>query len=302
MPDFTILTPVRNARTTLPGCVASVADQGGVSIEHLVLDGASDDGTADWLRMVAPDGGPPAIPSPAAPPSAPALRWLSAPDRGMYDALNRGLALARGEWIAWLNADEQYLGGTLAAVAQAAREKPAADVLYGDCIVVDPAGRCLAWRRPAAPDWWSIAATHQYVPSCALFFRRRVFESGRRFPAEWRIVGDEALVGGLLRDGHRFVRIAAPLAAFTATGANLGSGPAAEAEARALKAIYPGWTRALRMPVRALVAARKAVAGGFSPPERLCYRFFAGDPPVLRTHEVVRPSWRWPGSAAAAAR
>lgn len=284
---FTVLTPVRNARTYLPACVASVADQTGVHREHIVLDGASTDGTVEWLRTFAPCG--------EQTQDNHIFRWLSAADCGMYDALNRGLDLARGEWISWLNSDEQYLEDALVHVARAAALRPHVDLWYGDVLIVDPSGMCLAWRRAASPRWASIAATHLYVQTCGMFFHRRVIEAGVRFSNQWRIVGDEAFVIELLRRGARAGRIREVLAAFALTGQNLGLGPAALEEARRLKALWPKWVRGLRGVLQLAVWVRRAAAGGCIPPGRVAYRLYAGNPPVRRSFEAVHPSWQWPG-------
>ncbi len=286
-PLFSILTPVRNARAHLPACVESVADQAGPPREHIILDGGSTDGTVEWLRSLAPAGERVG--------NEHVVRWVSGEDRGMYDALNRGLDLARGDWIGWLNADEQYLEGALNQVARAAARRPDVDLWFGDWLIVDGAGACLAWRRPASPGWMSIAATHLYLQSCAMFFHRRLIEAGARFDARWRIVGDEAFVVDLLRRGARAGRIRAALAAFTMTGRNLGLGPEAETEARRLKREWPAWLRLMRVPLRLGVWLRRFAVGGCVSPRQVVYRLYMGDPPIRRMFESTRPPWRWPG-------
>ncbi len=285
---LTILTPALNAIRWLPGCVASVADQAGVEIEHIVLDGGSSDGTIAWLKSLAPDGcrkegGGRYI-----------LRWVSSPDQGMYDALNRGLDAATGEWIAWLNADEQYLEGTLEAVQLASIGHPEVSIWFGDYIMVGPDGRCLAWRRGAWPTWRSIAATHLYVPSCVLFFRRRFFDAGWRFSPGWRMVGDEELLVKLLQTGPKIGRIRRVLSAYIWTGTNLGLTKASLEEMSQLKQRWPRWLRLSRALWQIGVRVRRAAAGGFFPPRDLRYRLYWGWPPVLTRFEVRRPGWRWP--------
>jgi glycosyltransferase involved in cell wall biosynthesis len=93
--DISIVTPSYNMLDYLKRCHASIADQEKVSFEHLVIDGASKDGTPEWLR------------------ENPDIVSLSEPDNGMYDAINKGFRLAKGRILAYLNCDEQYLPGTL---------------------------------------------------------------------------------------------------------------------------------------------------------------------------------------------
>src|SRR5258706_14763161 len=94
---ISIVTPSYRNSNWLKLCIASVADQGG-DVEHIVQDAGSDDGTLDWLlhdKRVTP---------------------VVEKDQGMYDAINRGLKRSRGEILAYLNCDEQYLPGALQAV------------------------------------------------------------------------------------------------------------------------------------------------------------------------------------------
>lgn len=294
MERFTIVTPVLNAQRWLPACIASVADQDGVEIEHLVVDGGSTDGTQEWLRKHAPGGhlqqhGGRYV-----------LRWISASDRGMYDALNRGIERATGDWIGWLNADEQYLEGSLAAIAEHAARHPNIEIWFGDCIIVDPQGRCLAWRRVARPSWRSIAATHLYVQSCTLMLRRRFFDEGWRFPSKWRFVGDEAFFVQLLQCAPQIGRIQQVVSAFFLTGTNLGQTAEALAEAALLKREWPRAFRAFRYLWALNVQIRRALVGGFSPPMLLSYRLYLGVPPVAHLFDVNRPSCRWPTTVARA--
>src|SRR5437588_12782934 len=94
---FSIITPSYRSSRWLKLCVASVADQG-VELEHIVQDAGSDDGTLDWL------------------PQDKRVKAFVENDQGMYDAVNRGLCRSTGDLLAYLNCDEQYLPGALAAV------------------------------------------------------------------------------------------------------------------------------------------------------------------------------------------
>jgi glycosyltransferase involved in cell wall biosynthesis len=96
--NFSIITPSFRNSAWLKLCIASVADQQGVELEHIVQDSCSDDGTGDWL------------------PNDPRVKAFIEKDAGMYDAVNRGYRRATGDILAYLNCDEQYLPGALAAV------------------------------------------------------------------------------------------------------------------------------------------------------------------------------------------
>ena len=95
---FSIITPSFRNSSWLRLCVASIADQQGVELEHIVQDSCSDDGTQDWL------------------PRDQRVQAFIEKDSGMYDAVNRGWRRARGDILAYLNCDEQYLPGALKTV------------------------------------------------------------------------------------------------------------------------------------------------------------------------------------------
>ena len=127
--DFSIITPSFNMLKYLKLCHASIADQMDGSLEHIVIDADSGDGTIEWLKQQKN------------------ILWISEKDKGMYDAINKGLKKARGEIVAYLNCDEQYLPGTLEFVKKYFDTHPDVDVLFGDFYVVNSDGTLESWRR-----------------------------------------------------------------------------------------------------------------------------------------------------------
>src|SRR5208282_1947858 len=130
---FSIVTPSFRNSNWLKLCIASVADQQGVEVEHIVQDSCSDDGTQDWL------------------PQDRRVRAFIEKDRGMYDAINRGWKRAQGDIVAYLNCDEQYLPGALKTVRDYFQAHPDVDVVFGDNIVVDDQGRYICHRPAMIP-------------------------------------------------------------------------------------------------------------------------------------------------------
>src|SRR4051812_45646954 len=123
-PLLSIVTPCLNSASTLREAIASVRAQGlGDALEHVVVDGGSTDGTIEILR------------------DAPDVSWASEPDRGLSDAMNKGVNRARGTFIGWLNADDYYLPGALERVRSELLAQPAAGWLPGPCLIVDRDGR-----------------------------------------------------------------------------------------------------------------------------------------------------------------
>ena len=150
-----IITPSFRSSQWLKLCVASVADQA-LPLEHIVQDAGSDDGTLDWLREDA------------------RVKTFVEPDQGMYDAINRGLRRAEGEFLAWLNCDEQYLPGALLRATRFFEAHPDVDVLFGDVVMTDPDGSYVCHRKMQVPLKYHSWTCHLSTLSCAMFFRRRV--------------------------------------------------------------------------------------------------------------------------------
>jgi len=121
-PTISIVTPCLNATASIGRTLESVASQGYPGIEHIVVDGGSTDGTLELLAEF------------------PDVKVISEPDEGLSDAVNKGIALATGELVGWLNADDWYLPGALAAVAEAAAANPRAEWFTGGCPIVDGNG------------------------------------------------------------------------------------------------------------------------------------------------------------------
>jgi len=115
---FSIITPTFNRRDMLVEALDSVVSQDWPEIEHIVVDGGSTDGT---LELVA---------------SRPELRLIGGPDKGVYDALNKGIAAATGDVVCFLNSDDALEPGALNAAAAGFAEKPACDSVCGSARLV----------------------------------------------------------------------------------------------------------------------------------------------------------------------
>jgi glycosyltransferase involved in cell wall biosynthesis len=226
--DFSIVTPSFRNSAWLRLCVASVADQHGVTLEHIVQDAVSDDGTLDWLREDR------------------RVRVFVEEDSGMYDAINRGLRRASGDLLACLNCDEQYLPGALAAVKEFFGAQPEVEVVFADAVVVGPGGQFVAYRKTVTPSRRHVQVCHLPTLTCATFFRHRSLERhGLFFDSQWRDVGDGAWVVRMLEKGVRVAVLRRYTSAFTRTGQNMNFLPNAIREKAVLRAAAPLWVRAL---------------------------------------------------------
>lgn len=119
---ITIITVVWNGADLLPGTIESVRRQTWPFIEYILIDGASKDASLEVIRLFEAE--------------MPNLRWLSEPDQGLYDAMNKGLRMATGDFVWFLNAgDHLFDPSTVEKVAEHITEKT--DVLYGDTMLVN---------------------------------------------------------------------------------------------------------------------------------------------------------------------
>lgn len=144
----------------------------------------------------------------------PHLRWISEPDRGQSDAINKGFLMATGDLVGWLNADDYYLPSGLEAIARAAEEHPEADVIYGDCMFVDPEGRILRSKVEHEFDPQVLLYFGCYIPSTSTFFRRRVIDRGLLLDCDYRVAMDFEFFSRLARLGSSFHYVPQFIAAF----------------------------------------------------------------------------------------
>lgn len=168
MPDISIVTPSFNQARFLEECLRSVKEQNYPSIEHIVVDGASTDGTVELLKKY------------SALPGWEHLRWVSEPDRGQSEALNKGFRMAKGNLIGWLNADDSYLPGCFEQIAEYSRKHETVDVFYGDYAWMSESGVVTQIRREIMFRRFTLFYSHvNFIHSSgALFLRRRIFDAG----------------------------------------------------------------------------------------------------------------------------
>jgi glycosyltransferase involved in cell wall biosynthesis len=254
--QFSIITPSFRSAEWLKLCIASVADQG-VEVEHIVQDSCSDDGTQDWL------------------PRDPRVKAFIEKDAGMYDAVNRGLRRATGEILAYLNADEQYLPGVLAAVWRCFQEHPEAEVVFGDVVVVNKDGGYLRSRQASVPHrYHTWVSDNLSVNSCGTFFRRSLIEKRRLFFDErYKDLGDVVWMLKLIEQRVPMVLLGAFTSVFTETGRNMGLGENVRRERAELAAAAPAWARAARPLIVLHYRLRRLLAGHYSqkPPRYALY-------------------------------
>jgi glycosyltransferase involved in cell wall biosynthesis len=204
---FSVVTPSLNQARYIGDCLAGVAAQrdGSLEVEHLVLDACSEDGTVGVLDQ------------------AKDILWTSEPDEGQTDAINKGFRKATGDWLMWLNADDYLLPGALEKVRDYALTHPAADVIYGDCLFVDEAGRTLREKREGSFDFNMLLFYGCYIPSTATFFRRDLIDRGLLLDPQFRNCMDTDYFLRLALAGARFGHLPELLAAFRWHDSNIST-------------------------------------------------------------------------------
>lgn len=273
--QFSIITPSYRGGQWLKLCIASVADQQDVSVEHIVQDAGSDDGTLDWLTH------------------DPRVTAYVEKDAGMYDAINRGLRRARGEILAYINCDEQYLPGALRAVRDFFAQHPDIDMVFADMVVINTTGNYICHRKAMVP-----LGSHLWLRfpafTCSMFFRRRMLDDpGLYFDTRWRSAGDLFWMMKLVERGITMSVMRLFTSAFTVTGENLALTPSAMRENQEKCEMTPFWVRTFA-PAIVLHHHLRAVAHGLYSQTPFAYSIYTLAQPEHRaTFEVTHPTVRW---------
>ncbi|MBY0113417.1 MAG: glycosyltransferase [Phycisphaerales bacterium] len=197
-PRVSIVTPSFNQRRFLEATAESVLGQGYPNLEYVVMDGGSQDGSADYLRSI----------------ESRLTAWRSEPDRGQADAINKAFALTSGEIMAWINSDDLLLPGAIDAVVAHFQSHPNVDVVYGQRLVIDHDGREVGrWVLPRHST--SAFLWRDYIPQETLFWRRSLWDRcGSRVDASFQFAMDWELVLRFHEHGARFARLPRYLGAF----------------------------------------------------------------------------------------
>lgn len=182
---ISIVTVVYNRARTIGDAMESVFRQTHVDIDYVVVDGASSDGTLDVVsafedrvKASGRDGF--------------SFRWISEPDGGIYDAMNKGIRMAKGDVVAILNSDDFYhRNDTLQKVAEAFEKDASLQVVYGDNVYVREPDLSVVVRYAAGRNYNSFTARCGIVPPHATFFvRKGNFEKLGYYDTSYRISAD----------------------------------------------------------------------------------------------------------------
>nr|WP_315431221.1 glycosyltransferase family 2 protein [uncultured Albidiferax sp.] len=172
---ISVITVAYNSATTIARTLHSVASQHHAEIEHIVIDGGSQDGTVAQVHLHGQH----------------VQKLVSEPDHGIYDAMNKGIAAATGDIVGFLNADDHYTHpGVLAKVHQIFVDTQL-DMVFGDVAFFHSAKPDQPIRRYRSDRFRPSRISWGWMPAHpALFVRRSVFESAGPFQMGYRIAGD----------------------------------------------------------------------------------------------------------------
>jgi glycosyltransferase involved in cell wall biosynthesis len=135
-----------------------VLKQGYPNLEYIIIDGGSTDGSVDIIKKY----------------QERLAYWISEPDRGQAHAINKGLRMATGEWVAWQNSDDIFYPGVFESLAREAAKAPHADLIIGNMNLIDKEDRVLRDIKYVRPTYRSLLAEGMVLTNQAAFWRRRV--------------------------------------------------------------------------------------------------------------------------------
>ena len=160
MPLVSVVTPSFNQGHFLEETICSVLNQDYPHIEYILVDGGSTDESQEVIRRYA----------------SRLAWWVSEPDRGQTDAINKGFGHARGEILAWLNSDDTYVPGAISSAVSYLQEHPKVGMVYGDANLVDENGVVIGKFPARQTDYRRLRRGYVHIPQQASFFRSSLWQ------------------------------------------------------------------------------------------------------------------------------
>jgi len=227
---LSIITVSHNARPTIEKTLRSVLEQESAwEVEYIVVDGGSTDGTVDVLRQYDEH-----------------LDWQSGPDEGIYDAMNKGIRRATGEWIGILNADDWYARDAFQTLFSAVQEEPADGVVVGGVIRVTEDGEMRKYVTPPNEEFTTLRPNNHP----ATFVHRSVYERDGGYRLAYPIAADLDFIMRAEETETPIRRVDAPLTYMREGGAS--SGFEGVLESAAVERAHGHPVRAVRVLLRKL--------------------------------------------------
>jgi len=183
-PYISVITATHNSAKALQGCLDSVHNQTGVEVEHLIVDGASNDGTVEIIRNEAKRQG------------TKITWWQTEPDTGIYNAWNKTLEHINGKWVIFLGANDTFCQPSTLSEAKTKLDRIADDIMvaYGQVDLILPSGE-LFMRYGS--DWGCFKNHYRDGEQLAhqgVFHKRKLLTNGNSFDESFRILSDDLLL------------------------------------------------------------------------------------------------------------
>jgi glycosyltransferase involved in cell wall biosynthesis len=196
MAMLSVITPARNMARFLPDTLDSVGTLD-TPHEHIVVDGASDDGTVELLEGR----------------EDPHLKWISEPDTGQTNAVNKGLRMARGDLLAWVNADDAYIPEAADRAIEHLERNPEVGAIFGAVNYIDENGEVFRTLVPPRFSWRRYLYFGAFVTTPTIIWRRELMEQAPSLNERYVDAADYDFFLRLLR-GVRVDRIDEPMLDF----------------------------------------------------------------------------------------
>ncbi len=289
---FSVLTPLFNPPEHLTGCLRSVHAQSesllnqDVGLTHFLQNGGEPGSIQAFcdshreLLHTEPRGNYD-------------FHVRNEPDAGMYDALNRAFSATDGTLLGHLNADEQYLPGTLSTVASVFEENPEVDVVSGAAVIVDGKGQYVCTRPAVIPTQIQLELCYLSLFTCASFFRRdSLHKLGMYFDDSYRYRGDAELFSRVLKNRLNIHVIHKPLSVFVDDGKNLALSKGAVEEKLRMRQ-RPAQSAFVLKPMTAALIRLRLLKAFQSVSKPFEYTWIHPNGSSERIY-VTRPRLKWP--------
>lgn len=188
-PEFSIITVTLNSEATLQRCIDSLRAQSYQNFEYIIIDGISQDSTLEIVKANSDLIG----------------TLISEVDFGLYDAMNKGISIARGRYVGILNSDDEYLPETLSLVRKHLEANPDCQIIYGDLYLGKGTCNKLIVEINEISD--------RMIPHPAVFVSLDTYRKNGSFNTSYRVAADYELMLRLRSAGAKFLKLDSPLAA-----------------------------------------------------------------------------------------
>lgn len=188
IPIISVITVCYNAAASLEETMLSVLNQTYDKVEYIVIDGGSKDGTLDIIKKYANR----------------LAYWTSEPDKGIYDAMNKGISKMTGDWVNFMNAGDLFIDNGVLSKCFESNFYDNVDVLYGDVVYKYKFGKRIAEAGNIQQIMNHMVFSHQ-----STFVQKQIMKDG--FNLQWRLAADYNFLLGCFLEGRKFVHVGIPM-------------------------------------------------------------------------------------------